>query len=201
MQLYRILSILISVCLFASLVGCQPASTESEKSETTTEATPTETETSDASDKEDKTKRPSPHLIVADTISNAVVTVNYGSPGVKGRKVWGELVPYGKVWRTGADEATTVSFDRDVMIEGQALKAGRYAFFTIPEPDVWTVIFNKEADQWGAFEYHQDQDALRAKIAPKQSELTERLTFVGNGETLNLNWANLSLPIRISTAE
>ena len=91
--------------------------------------------------------KPSPAETVSGKAGNATVTIAYGSPSVKGRKVWGDLVPYGKVWRTGANDATTIEFSSDVKIEGQALAKGKYALFTIPEETGWTIIFNKNSKQ------------------------------------------------------
>ncbi|MEY4727976.1 MAG: hypothetical protein RLZZ390_500 [Bacteroidota bacterium] len=85
--------------------------------------------------------KPSPAQTASGKAGNATVTINYGSPSVKGRKIWGDLVPYGKVWRTGANDATTIEFSADVKIEGQPLAKGKYALFTIPEENGWTIIF------------------------------------------------------------
>ncbi|WP_167856456.1 DUF2911 domain-containing protein [Hymenobacter metallicola] len=106
----------------------------------------------------------------------ATVTIKYSSPSVKGRSVYGGLVPYGKVWRAGANEATTVEFSKDVTVQGQKLPAGTYAFFVIPTEKDWTVIFNKTAKQWGAFKYDEKQDALRVTATPrKAATMTESL--------------------------
>jgi hypothetical protein len=117
---------------------------------------------------EDKSKRPSPPATVSTTAGGAEVTIDYSRPAMKGRKVFGELVPYNAVWRTGANEATTFTVDKAVKIEGQALPAGTYALFTIPGATEWTIIFNKTANQWGAFKYDAAQDALRVKVKPKK---------------------------------
>ncbi len=118
----------------------------------------------------------------------------------------GEKEPYGKVWRSGANEATTITFDKDVMIEGQPLKAGTYALFTIPNATEWTVIFNKTAEQWGAFKYEEAQDALRVKVKPMAAkELTERLKFEvtpkgKNAGMVTLKWENVQVPIRVKAS-
>lgn len=156
---------------------------------------------------QDKAQRASPPATASGKIGTAQVTINYSSPAVKGRKIFGEKEPYGKVWRTGANEATTITFDKDVMIEGQSLKAGTYALFTIPNQNEWTVIFNKTAEQWGAFKYDQAQDALRVKVKPLNSkELTERLQFEvtpkgKNAGTVTIKWENAQVPIRIKTGD
>jgi len=118
----------------------------------------------------DDSKRKSKNGKTEGTVAGVAVVVEYGRPSVGGRAIWGALVPYGQVWRAGADEATTISFDRDVKIEGQALPKGTYALFTIPGESSWTVIFSKTAKQWGAYDYDAKQDALREKAR------AERLT-------------------------
>lgn len=154
---------------------------------------------------QDKAQRASPPATASGKIGAAQVTINYSSPSVKGRKIFGEKEPYGKVWRTGANEATTITFDKDVMIEGQSLKAGTYALFTIPNANEWTVVFNKTAEQWGAFKYDEAQDALRVKVKPTATkEVTERLKFDvatkgKNAGVITLKWENVSVPIRIKT--
>ncbi len=107
------------------------------------------------------------------------VTIEYSSPAVKGRNIWGGLVTYNEVWRAGANEATTVEFSTDVMIEDTFLKKGKYSLFFIPqESGTWVAIFNKVANQWGAYSYNEAQDALRVEIKAKDSgETEERLNF------------------------
>jgi hypothetical protein len=120
----------------------------------------------------------SPAVQSEGTINETKVVVSYSQPSVKGRKVWGKLVKYDKVWRTGANEATTISFDKDVKIAGSLLKAGEYSFFTIPvKQGDWTIIFNKRAKQWGSFNYKEEEDALRIKVQAEENEHTEKLTF------------------------
>src|ERR1043165_5414211 len=127
---------------------------------------------------DDKASRPSPPAEASRKTSNATITINYSQPSVKGREVWGKLVPYGQVWRAGANEATTFQVDKDVKIEGQALAAGKYGLFTIPNADEWTIIFNKVPNQWGAFKYDEKQDALRVKVKPKKSTaFNEKLVY------------------------
>jgi len=122
--------------------------------------------------------RQSPKASSGFTIGLTDVKVNYGAPAVKGRTIWGGLVPYGQVWRAGANEATTVEFSTDVNMEGQALKAGKYSLFFIPGEKEWTVIFNKVWDQWGAYKYDETQDAIRFTVEPKMNEtLQERLSY------------------------
>ncbi len=143
--------------------------------------------------------KPSPAATATGKIGAANVTVNYSSPGVKGRKIFGGLETYGKVWRAGANEATTVDFSKAVMVEGKALPAGKYGFFVIPaESGQWTVIFNKEPKQWGAFKYDEKQDALRVLVTPrKTAAVTERLAYEVTPKALVLRWENVELPVAI----
>ncbi|MEE9562712.1 MAG: DUF2911 domain-containing protein [Thermoanaerobaculia bacterium] len=149
----------------------------------------------------DDAERASKNGQVSGTIDGVEVTVDYGRPNVKGREIWGGLVPYGEVWRTGADEATTITLSEDVMVEGQALPAGKYALFTIPGEQEWTVIFNKTAKQWGAFKYDSGQDALRVTVAPKNADLVESMGFEVKGPEVVLRWEELAVPITIKAAD
>ncbi|GAB3861344.1 DUF2911 domain-containing protein [Hymenobacter terrigena] len=142
--------------------------------------------------------KPSPAATATGKIGTTDVTVNYSSPGVKGRKIFGGLEQYGKVWRAGANEATTVEFSKNVMVEGKALPAGKYGFFVIPaESGPWTVIFNKVPNQWGAFKYDEKQDALRVMVTPRKTALTERLAYEVTPKGLVLRWENVELPVAI----
>lgn len=127
---------------------------------------------------DDKSKRVSPPAEASAEVGSAMVTIDYSQPSVKGREVFGGLVPYNEVWRMGANEATTFEVDKDVLIEGQPLPAGKYALFTIPGEEEWTLIFNKTAEQWGAYDYDPAQDVLRVNVEPQKApEETEKLTF------------------------
>ncbi len=137
---------------------------------------------------------------VEGTIDGVTVTLEYGRPKVKGRTIWGGLVPYGQVWRTGADEATTITFSADVEIGGRRLAAGTYALFTEPGENEWTVIFNKVAIQWGAFRYDAAQDALRVTAAPKAVDHVEELEFTITGSWVALEWEKLALPFEVKKA-
>lgn len=150
---------------------------------------------------DDKSKRPSPPANVSEKIGNTTVTIDYSQPAVKGRTIWGELVPYGKVWRTGANEATTFEVSNDVKVEGQTLPSGKYALFTIPEKDKWTIIFNSVPDQWGAFNYDPTKDVLKVMADPKKSpESMERMTFkINKNGTVSLSWENLEVDFTVST--
>ena len=133
-------------------------------------------------------------------IAGVGVVLEYGRPNVKGREIWGGLVPYDQVWRTGADEATTITLSADAMVEGEPLAAGTYALFTIPGEDEWTVIFNKTAKQWGAFRYDEGEDALRVTVTPASGEHVEAMDFTIEGDAVVLLWAELRLPVTISAS-
>ena len=131
-------------------------------------------------------------------IDGVNVVLEYGRPKVNERKIWGELVPFDKVWRTGADEATTITFDKDVLVEGKELPAGTYGLFTIPTEGDWTVIFNKVAKQWGAFRYSDAEDALRVTVSPVKSDKhVEEMDFVIEGDKVVFRWEKLTVPIGI----
>lgn len=140
--------------------------------------------------------RPSPKAKVFQTIGLTDVEIVYHRPGVKGRVIWGELVPYDEIWRTGANEATTIEFSNDVMIEGNKLAAGKYGLFTIPGKDEWTFIFSKQANLWGTGGYKQEEDALRVKVKPASGPFCERMHFKfddvkdGSGKVI-LHWEKL----------
>jgi len=138
---------------------------------------------------------------VSGTINGVELTVEYGRPNVKGRTIWGGLVPYKKVWRTGADEATTITFGQDVSVQGEALAAGTYGLFTIPDEGTWTVIFSKTADQWGAFNYDAGQDALRVTVEPHAAEMVESMDFQVDDAALTLHWDKLAVPVEIGAAK
>lgn len=121
--------------------------------------------------------RESQRASVSQTIGITDVTITYHRPRVKGRTIYGELVPYNQVWRTGANEATAITFSDDVTIDGQKLSAGRYSLHTIPTKTSWTIIFNKVAEQWGSYSYDQKQDALRVTVQPENAPKEETLKF------------------------
>lgn len=151
--------------------------------------------------REDDADRASKNGKVEGMIDGVTITLEYGRPKVKGRTIWGELVPYGKVWRTGADEATTITFSADVEIGGQKLAAGTYALFTEPGEQDWTVIFNKVAKQWGSFRHDAGQDALRVTVAPKPiGEHVEEMEFVIVDSWVALQWEKLAVPFEVKKA-
>lgn len=149
---------------------------------------------------------PSPHAAVEQTVGVVELTVDYSSPGKKDREIWGGLVPYDELWRTGANGATTFAASADVSIGGKTLAAGKYSVFTIPGKDHWTVVFNKDVDA-STDEYKEEQDALRLQVDPEKGPARERLTFLFSDTTdaatrLDLEWAGVrvSVPIQVDTA-
>jgi hypothetical protein len=151
-----------------------------------------------------RTPRPSQKQIVTQTVGVTDITINYSRPGVKNRSIWGALVPYDKVWRTGANEATSIQFSDDVTINGQPLPKGTYSLHTIPTAGDWTIIFNKVADQWGSYSYDEKSDALRVKATPQKSEFREWLTFdfpqiSADAATVAIRWENISVPFTVGT--
>jgi len=153
----------------------------------------------------DKKVRVSPKATIVQTVGFTEVRIDYNRPGVKGRVIWNGLVPYNKVWRTGANEATKFTFSTDVQINGKTLKAGSYSFFAIPTNENWTLIFNKVADQWGAFEYNEAEDALRFEIAPEAASMQEWLAYTitktsKNSAVVYLEWEKLKAPFTIEVS-
>lgn len=147
---------------------------------------------------EDKSKRPSPPAVAKAAVNGANIAINYSSPAVKGRQVWGGLVPYGKVWRTGANEATTFETDNDLIVGDGRLAAGKYSLFTIPVQDKWTIIFNSDWDQWGAYKYDESKDVLRFDVTPQKSPVfNERLKFVIEDNTVSMYWENTKVDFTI----
>lgn len=126
-----------------------------------------------AAQAQDKSKRPSPPAEVTKEINGATVTINYSKPSKRGRTIFGELEPYGKVWRTGANESTWIEFSKEVKIEGKKLAAGRYGLFSIPGENEWVIIFNSVSDKWGAFSYKDKNDVLRVTVKPTKGAATE----------------------------
>lgn len=136
-------------------------------------------------------------------IAGADIMVSYYSPAVRGRIIWGGLVPFGQVWVTGAHAATSIEFTKDIVIEGKEITAGKYAFFTIPDKDKWVVVFNKNWRQHLADQYDEKQDVMRVSVKPEAAEkLQERLRYVitagENSEgVLSLYWEKLAIAIRL----
>jgi hypothetical protein len=146
--------------------------------------------------------RPSPNATVSQTVGLTEVTIKYSRPGVKNREIWGKLVPYGQVWRTGANENTTIKFSTPVKINGHELPAGTYGVQTIPTATEWTIIFSKDSNEWGAFTYKQADDALRIQAKPQPAEFRERMAFdfedmTDNAAKVVLHWEKLKVSFNI----
>lgn len=149
--------------------------------------------TSAAHAQDDKKPVASPRDSVSGTINGATITINYGSPSVRGRKIWGALVPYKQVWRTGANEATTFTTSKDIWVEGKKLPAGKYGFFAIPTEKTWTLIFNSIPNQWGAFKYDATKDVLRVVVKVKPNTMHERLLYAIDSKGFSLAWEDLKV--------
>ncbi|HYL64610.1 MAG TPA: DUF2911 domain-containing protein [Candidatus Methylomirabilis sp.] len=131
------------------------------------------------------------------------ITILYHEPLVGGRELWGKVVPYGKVWRSGANENTTITFSDDVSVEGKPLAAGTYGLHTIPDKDQWTIIFSKNSTSWGSFSYDEKEDALRVTVKPQPAEFREGLTYTFDdikpeSAAATLRWEKLAVPFHIS---
>lgn len=146
--------------------------------------------------------KPSPAATAKGTINGASITINYSSPAVKKRKIWGELVPYGKVWRAGANEATVFITDKKIMVEGKPLPAGSYSIYAIPGEKTWQIIFNAETGQWGtkgeASTRVPAKDVLVVTVSPlKNKTMEERLQYLVTPKGIALVWENLMVPVAI----
>jgi hypothetical protein len=149
-----------------------------------------------------KDLRISPKAAVIQTVGFTEVRIDYSRPGVKKREIWGKLVPYDAVWRAGANEATKITFSTDVTVEGKKLKKGSYSLFAIPGKNDWTIIFNKVADQWGAFEYNESEDALRVKVKTEKAIWQEWLSYTINkasdtSAVIRLEWEKIKVPFKV----
>ena len=142
---------------------------------------------------------------VKGNIGAASITINYHSPGVRNRNIWGGLVPYGEVWVTGAHNATTIEIDQDFVVNGTSISKGKYALFTIPGKAEWIVIINKNFNQHLTDDYQQSEDVVRIKIKPKKQKLvTERLQYYINSKDVNkgnisIAWEKLKIEFALST--
>ncbi len=152
---------------------------------------------------ENKANRPSPPATATGKIDRATITINYSSPSVKGRKIWGGLVPYGEAWRAGANEATILETDQAIKVEGKALPAGKYSLFAIPGESEWTIILNSETGQWGVKrggKANRDaaKDVLAVKVKPaKSASMAERLAYEVTPAGFVLRWENLEVPVAL----
>ena len=186
-----------TLCLFVGLGCAEPTATPAPVPQA--EAAPE----MDVPPRDNTLPRASPNASVGQTIGVTEVDVTYARPSQRGRTLYGELVPYGEVWRTGANEATVFTTSTDLMVEGQALPAGTYSLFTIPGEDTWTVIFNETAEQWGDYEYDEAEDALRVEVEPETDEAAEMLTLsftdVTDDEAVfHIHWGDVRVPVRLA---
>jgi hypothetical protein len=151
-----------------------------------------------------RTPRPSPKATLTQTVGITDITIDYSRPGVKGRSIWGGLVPWDKVWRTGANEATTISFSEDVTINGQNLAKGKYSLHTTPGQSSWKVHFNSVADQWGSYSYDAAKDVVVVNAAPQAASHAEWLTFEIPEMTTDtakvvIRWEKIAVPFTVDT--
>jgi hypothetical protein len=168
---------------------------------------------------QDKEVRKSLHASVTQRLGvDTDITFDFSRPGVKGRKIWGELVLYGMnpgvkysdnkpfPWRAGANENTTISFNKDLMIEGNKLAAGTYGIHMIPSESEWVVIFSNKNDAWGSYSYDEKDDALRITVTPVKAPHQEWLMYgfddlAGTSATAFLHWEKLKIPFKIEMSE
>ncbi len=161
----------------------------------------------------------SPKATTTQTVGvDTLITIEYSRPGVKGREIWGELVPYGLAegnrysdgkpfpWRAGANQNTTIEFSKDVLIEGEKLAAGKYAIHMIPGEKECIVIFSKNNASWGSFQYNQEEDALRVTVTPNDAPHEEWLSFgfdelTANSAVATLHWEKIRIPFKIELVE
>lgn len=147
----------------------------------------------------------SPSAKISQKVGLTDVLVEYARPSTKGRKIFGELVPFGQVWRTGANAATTLEFSTEVMIEGNTIPAGKYALYSIPGKNEWTIVLSKNTELWGSIGYNSNDDILRFQVEPKKlSRLYETFeisfnNMTDNGADLSLKWENTRVDFRITT--
>jgi tetratricopeptide (TPR) repeat protein len=140
---------------------------------------------------------------VAQRIGLTDITINYHRPLVKGRKIWGSVVPYGTVWRAGANENTTITISDPVRIEGKPLDKGTYGLHMIPNADDWTIVFSKNATSWGSFTYNQAEDALRVTVKPHAADMHNALTYEfdqlqPDSAVVELEWEKIAVPFKVS---
>lgn len=149
-----------------------------------------------------ETPQSSPKATLTQRVGLTDVTLSYSRPSVKGRAIWGDLVPMDKPWRTGANQATTITFSDDVTVEGQKLAAGTYSVVTIPGKDEWTVIFNNDTKLWWETEYDAAKDALRVKVKPEAAPMLETFhigfpSITATGATLAIEWEKVRVPVKL----
>jgi hypothetical protein len=147
--------------------------------------------------------RQSQHALITQRIGITDITINYHRPLTNGRQIWGKVVPYGQVWRAGANENTEITFTDPVTIEGQPLDKGTYGLHMIPGENEWTVIFSKTSTAWGSFSYKQDEDALRVTVKPQAAEMHDALTYDfddvrPDSTVVTMRWEKVGVPFKVS---
>src|SRR5579862_2534777 len=147
--------------------------------------------------------RASQHALVSQRIGITDITINYHRPLANGRQIWGKVVPYGQVWRAGANENTTITFTDPVTIEGQALDKGTYGLHMIPGENQWTVIFSKDSAAWGSFSYKQDADALRVTVKPQATDAHDALAYdfddvKADSAVVTMRWDKVAVPFKVA---
>ncbi|HLV87366.1 MAG TPA: DUF2911 domain-containing protein [Candidatus Sulfotelmatobacter sp.] len=147
--------------------------------------------------------RASQHALISQRIGITDITINYHRPLAKGRQIWGKIVPYGEVWRAGANENTTITFTDPVTIEGQPLEKGTYGLHMIPTESEWTIIFSKNSTAWGSFTYKQDEDALRVKVKSQSCDPHDALAYdfddvKPDSAIVTMRWEKVAVPFKVS---
>jgi len=146
--------------------------------------------------------RNSQHALVSQRIGITDITINYHRPLANGRQIWGKVVPYGQVWRAGANENTTITFADPVTIEGQPLDKGTYGLHMIPNEKEWTVIFSKSSGAWGSFSYKQEEDALRVTVKPQPTDQHDALAYdfddvKADSTIVTMRWEKVAVPFKV----
>lgn len=210
----RILGLLFVVTILTSACGSGQKGSDQQAGKTNDQKDQNASENSDTSKQENEVELRFPEVSPKGSVSQLVginkMAIDYYRPSVSDpetgekRKIWGELVPYGERWRTGANGRTTVSFSHDVSIQGESLEAGTYSVFTIPGKDQWTIIFNKELKGSPISGYDKSKDALRVKAEPKKAPYHELMTFAFKNVTdskanIELAWKRTRVPFNVST--
>jgi hypothetical protein len=149
---------------------------------------------------QDKSKRPSPPATAEGTVDGVSIKVDYSAPSAKGRKMLGGIEPFGKVWRTGANETTSIEFSGPVKIEGKDVPKGKYGLYTIPGENEWTIIINKDI-KWGAFDYTDKADVIRVNVKPtKTASFVETFAISVDKDQVTLKWENTQVSFKVKKA-
>lgn len=199
------IGLLCSCLLGTSCQNADPnAAATDQNTETTTDTDTPETENQSV-ESDPKPARLSPTETVSQTINGTTITIEYGAPSVRERAIWGDLVPYGSVWRTGANEATWISVDHDVTMGGNDLAAGKYGLFTVPGETEWEIVINKVWDQWGAYDHNEEDDLFRFAAQPMASEeMVEKMSFeISEAGEVTIAWdqVKVSFTVEVPSGE